>query len=273
MVCRMLEQLGLFVGSKKDDNNEALFFYRLNNWAAAIGFARYDYPHNLALMNPGCRKEIVDAFTYHLGSWRRRVFLGWKNAFRYRDIRDLDFPWGWKEPQNTFMLDFWKEVFPEAKVIHIYRNPIDSTVSFLHRDLTRYNRFSLNWKKKLKRDLLVSHKYHQNFRLGTLQDGYALWSEYVGKALSWEPVYGKRMMSVKYEDFLETPAELLAKLSAFSGLNPGSEEIEKVVSAVKAERKYAFLQHDDYCDFYRTIQDDPLMQQLGYNALITDTAS
>jgi hypothetical protein len=269
MVCGMLEQLGLFVGDKKDDNNESLFFYKLNNWAASVGFARYDYPHNLALMNPNCQQEVVAAFSYHLGSWRRQAYLGWGKFFQYKDIRQLDMPWGWKEPQNIFMLDFWKEIFPEARIIHIYRNPIDCTASFLERDLERRNRFELNWKKRLKRNLLIGHKYHQNFRLNTLQDGYELWAEYVDKAISWESVFGERMLSVKYEDFLSEPVKHLVSLAAFAGLDAGREKIENVARSVKADRKYAFLQHEAHHAFYQSIKDQPLMRQLGYDNLQT----
>ncbi|MEZ5023867.1 MAG: sulfotransferase [Chitinophagales bacterium] len=53
---------------------------------------------------------------------------------RFKDIRDLDIPWGWKEPRNSFTLEFYKELFPDAKIIHIYRNPIDSANSYLKRD-------------------------------------------------------------------------------------------------------------------------------------------
>jgi len=269
MVCEMLEQLGLFVGAKKDDNNESLFFYKLNNWAATVGFARYDYPHNLSLMNPNCRQEVINAFTHHLGSIRRYEYLGGSKFFRYSDIRQLDIPWGWKEPQNTFMLEYWKDIFPEAKIIHIYRNPIDCTASFLQRDLERRNRFDLNWKKRLKRFFLIGHKYHQNFRLNHLQDGYDLWEEYVEKARSWEPEFGERMISVKYEDLLEDPVGHLSQLAAFAGLQAGMDKIESAARVVKAGRKYAFLQDEKHLAFYYTIKDRPLMQQLGYDNIIS----
>ncbi len=34
-----------------------------------------------------------------------------------------DNPWGWKDPRTTLFLDFWKERFPQAAFIFLYRSP------------------------------------------------------------------------------------------------------------------------------------------------------
>ena len=147
MITEMLEQLGLFVGDQKDDNCESLFFYKINKWAFRIGISKIDMPDNMKLMSPSCKNEIITSFDYFLGSWRRWVYLGKKYFFKYNSIKDIDFAWGWKEPLNTFTIDLWKEIFPEAKIIHIYRNPLDSAASFIKRDAVKRNAFKLSWKK------------------------------------------------------------------------------------------------------------------------------
>lgn len=65
-------------------------------------------------------------------SSKRKLFLGDKYS-KYNNIKDLDIPWGWKDPKNSFTIDLWKEIFPNAKVLHIYRNPIDSISSFIEK--------------------------------------------------------------------------------------------------------------------------------------------
>jgi hypothetical protein len=267
MVTKMLENLGLFVGTKKEVNNEALFFWHINNWIFDICMSRADLPHNYRYMNPATRKVLETDLKWFTQSWRRYSFLGWDKLFRYRDIRDLDIPWGWKDPKNTYTIDLWKTVFPEAKVLHIYRNPIDSVSSFIERDLAMKNRFRHNWKKKIKRSLLISNNYHSNFRLHSLEEGYNLWEEYVSRCLSLEAEFSG-MLHVRYEDFLENPAVHLEQIARFCGLTPSAAAIEQEVRSVKSDRAFAFLKNPASVEVYQKIRQLPIMQQLGYQNIV-----
>jgi hypothetical protein len=264
MITELLQQLGLFVGEKLDDNHESLFFFDLNKWIFEVGIAKTDYPTNLQFMNPNCKTEIINVLDYHMSSSRRKKYLGNKS---FKDIRDIDFKWGWKEPRNSFTLEFFKELFPEAKVIHIYRNPIDSANSYLKRDIERRNQFSLTWKKKIKRHFLIAKKYHQNFRLNNLQDGYDLWKEYVAKSFGWESVFKERMLTIKYEDFLDQPFEILKKLADFCDLKAEDAHLKKLVEQVNATRKYAFLADQESMEFYSKIKNEDWMKRLHYDSI------
>ncbi len=265
MITKFLEQLGLFVGHEKDNNHESLFFFDLNKWIFDVGISKVDYPLNLQFMNPNCKEEVISVIDYHLSGPRKRKFLG---RHSFKDIRDIDFNWGWKEPRNTFTLEFYKELFPKAKVIHIYRNPIDSANSYLKRDFVRRNAFNLTWKKKLKRKFLISKKYHQNFRLNSIEDGYQLWDEYVSKSFSWEEEFGDSMLTLKYEDFLDQPAQYLQELANFCGLNVTDEKINSAIVNVDASRKYAFTSDDKLVNFFHKIKNDEWMIRLGYNEIL-----
>ena len=142
MITKMLEGLGLFMGKQQEKNAESLYFYHINNWIFRICYARADMPHNVRYLNPTTKQILLQSMEYQLQSSRRYVYLGWKHFFTYKNIKNLDIPWGWKDPKNTFTYDLWKEIFPQAKVIHIYRNPIDSVSSFIHRDLENKNAYS-----------------------------------------------------------------------------------------------------------------------------------
>jgi hypothetical protein len=264
MITEFLDQLGLFVGEKLDVNHESLFFFDLNKWIFEVGIAKTDYPYNLQLMNPNCKTEIVKALDYHMSSGRRKKYLGNR---RFKDIRDIDFKWGWKEPRNSFTLEFFKELFPEAKVIHIYRNPIDSANSYLKRDIERRNSFRLNWKKKIKRHFLIANKYHQNFRLNNLQDGYDLWKEYVSKSFEWEAVFKDRMITLRYEDFLDSPFEYTKALAQFCNLEAEDAAIKKLVEQVNSTRKYAFTTDPESMNFYQKIKNEDWMKRLKYDTI------
>ncbi len=266
MITKMLEGLGLFVGHRKEVNNEALFFYNINNWIFKICHARADLPHNLRYLNPMTKKILVQSLTYLLGSVRRLSFLGVNKFFTYKSIQSLDIPWGWKDPKNTFTYDIWKEIFPDAKIIHIYRNPIDSVSSFIVRDLEVKNKYRLSWRKKLKRLLLVSNRFHPNFRLFSLEEGYNLWEEYVSKAFALENDETK-ILHIRYEDFLAKPQDNLSLMATFCGLAVDEGLLARQADMVKKDRGYAFLGNPEYLRVYHTIKDKPLMQKLHYDKL------
>lgn len=266
MLTQMLEGLGLFVGVKKEVNHEALFFWDINNWIFDLCCSRPEMPHNLRYLNPAAKAVIEQDLAWFTQSFRRYSYLGSDKFFKYKDIRDLDIPWGWKDPKNTFTIDLWKSLFPDAKVLHIYRNPIDSVSSFIERDLVMKNKFRHNWKKRLKRAFLVSHRYHANFRLHSLEEGYQLWAEYVGKCLTLDASF-PQIMHVRYEDFLANPSEYLTKMADFCGLPAQPEAIEEQVKNVKADRAYAFVKKPEAVAAYQKVRNEPLMLQLGYDQI------
>ena len=49
ILTRILEKLGLFVGCRKDENNEALFFLKFNDWILKQANATWDNPYNYKL--------------------------------------------------------------------------------------------------------------------------------------------------------------------------------------------------------------------------------
>lgn len=266
MITSMLEKAGLYVGHRKEVNEEALFFYKLNNWIFKICHARADLPHNLRYLNPVTKKILIQSLTYHLHSIRRISFLGIDKFFAYKDLRNLDIPWGWKDPKNTFTYDIWREIFPEAKIIHIYRNPIDSVSSFITRDLDVKNEYRLTWKKKVKRLFLLSYRFHPNFRLFSLEEGYNLWEEYVSKAFSLDDGTTD-ILHIRYEDFLAQPEKNLSTLVNFCGIEIDDSKIMDITKDVKKDRSYAFVNNPEYIKIYESIKDKPLMRQLLYDKL------
>lgn len=265
MVTQMLKDLGLFVGEDLDINCESKYFYKINYWAFRIGVSKPDYPDNMQYMVPACKEVVLDGLDYYMQANKRKAYLGNR---KLKDIRDLDIPWGWKEPKNTFTIDLWKQLFPGAKIIHIYRNPLDSVNSYIKRDAEIRNRFQLTWKKKLKRFLMISDKYHQNFRMVDHQSAFPVWKSYVEKAMSLHQTYPQDIVTVKYEDFLDAPETHLKSILDFIQLPYQEENLKKITSQVKPERRYAFLQDPESVEFYKSIQDLPIMKELGYYELV-----
>ncbi|MFN8282889.1 MAG: sulfotransferase [Chitinophagales bacterium] len=265
MITKMLENLGLFVGAEKEINHEAIFFWEINNWIFDLHTSTAEKPYNMRFRNPSCDKVVLESLDYFLQSSRRKKYLG-NFTTKYKNIKDVDFPFGWKDPKNTFTIDFWKHIFPNPKIIHIYRNPIDSVSSYIERDLIKYNQFDWTWKKKLKRDFLISNNFHRNFRLTTIQEGFDLWQEYVEKAASLKHEFPD-YLEIKYEDFLANPFELLKQLAQFSDLNSNEEKVKNEIKDIKKDRAFAFVNNAEYYNIYQQLKDNTIMQQLGYGNL------
>ena len=116
MIVNALEYLGLFVGCRKDPNHEARFFTKLNDWMLRQANASWDNPMRFKLLERFHIDNIKRVLRMHMSGVRRIEFLGLYKSLRYKDIRSLDFPWGWKDPRNTFTIDIWNELFPNAKI-------------------------------------------------------------------------------------------------------------------------------------------------------------
>ncbi len=121
MIAKMLEDLGLFSGVRKDRNHEAMFFQKLNDWIFRQCGTTWDHPASIQyLMDNRDVRAMVENYTrYTLQTPRSIGYLGWKRYTQYRNISHLDIPWGWKDPRNTYTLPIWMDLFPGARVIHI----------------------------------------------------------------------------------------------------------------------------------------------------------
>lgn len=117
------------------DNSEAVFFLWLNGWLLLQSGGAWDYPEPIdsLIKDEENFLFLTDCLSDQLKALRAASFLGIGNFLRYPSIGNLDIPWGWKDPRNTFTLPFWLKLFPQAKVIHISRHGVDWTRPDAHR--------------------------------------------------------------------------------------------------------------------------------------------
>jgi hypothetical protein len=247
MVSRLLEAMGLFVGQRKEYNNEALFFLRLDEWIFLQSCASWENPlpiHYL-LANKEIRAMAADyTARYLIESPRAISFLGWKKYARYRSLHNLSTPWGWKSPLSTFTLPLWLDIFPSAKVIHIYRHGVDVAYSLRERaikDLRRTRAKELYYRLRFLHWLRPKvGGFIHGVRITSLEGGFSLWEEYVSEACRHVAALGARAMEVRYEDVLEDPLPPLRKMAEFCGLEVTNEALANVAREVKPERAYAY---------------------------------
>lgn len=279
MLTRLLGQLGVFMGARKTENEEALFFYEINKWMLAQAYAEWINSSNFLRVDATFRDEMIRVADYHLRSFKSREFVGIRNFLRYRDIRQLDFPWGWKDPYNTLTIDIWKELFPRARLLHIYRNPIDVAESLRNREklIKRdFHKWIRLWRGLSPKEIFLvgNMGYFRNTtHLLEIRKGISLWEEYLNKAVSMDGTFGSRLLHVRYESFLEKPEEILKTILDHIGLKADDEAVSQTAQTVNRGRRYAFLGNKELLETYRQIKDTELMRRLDYSNIEEEVAN
>ena len=208
LLSKLLENAGIFMGNKKEINNEALFFLKFNEYIFKQASASWDSPINLKFTNNFFKENIKRIFKKRANSPLIIKYLGIKKFLKYRTLERLPTQWGWKDPRNTFTLEIWRELYPDAKVIHIYRNPVDVANSLKVRSL-------LNQEKKKSRPIktvigdyfLKSSVINDSFKVQNLNQGYELWKEYVEKSYTYSNV-----LHIKFEDLVNNSKQHLSAI-------------------------------------------------------------
>ncbi len=241
MLAKILEKLGLFVGVRLDENHEPLFFANLNNWLMRQCGAEWDHPEPFHCLTeaPDVQAWIVDRLNCFLHSPRVMFYLGVYRYLRWRTPFCLDHSWGWKEPRNTYTLPLWLELFPQAKVVHIYRHGVDVAQSLKVRaekqfSASRAKTFYMDWLK------VRPPEATNTIRCLQLEGGFSLWEEYMAEARRHMGRLGEQAIEIPYETLLENPAHWLDKLTEFCGLTLKKQQIEAVARRLHQDRSYGY---------------------------------
>ncbi len=269
MLTRILEKLGLFVGWRKEENNEALFFLKFNDWLLKQAHATWDNPYNYKLAGEDFKELMANLARKYIRSFRRIEFLGFGKFLKYKSLKDLDFPWGWKDPRNTFTLDIWLKVFPNAKIIHIYRNPIDVAKSLRKRALKHKKELKWNLKKELYMHLTLGYIGYGDFiREENIFEGIKLWEEYVSNVFELEKKFHLDVLHIKYEDFLGNPLEFVKLILSKIGMSCEKHKIIEATKDINPQRKYAFLANRQLIQIYKSIKNRKLLLKLDYDNIV-----
>lgn len=273
MIANTLGRLGLFMGADLEKNNESKFFIRLNAWLLRECGAKWDrpIPVSMLLNDSNLAKLTIDYLSYQL----QKLPISQYSGLRRFVACDLPFsphsPWGWKDPRNTYTLPVWLQIFPNAKVLHVYRNGIDIASSLKVR--AENDLVSLGKRHELLKKISFYRfsKKHRGFTgsptVLDIHNGFSLWEHYIETAFSYERELGVRMHHVRYEDFLENPIEQMATISNFCGLSATVDEINRSVRDIRQSRSFAFQKDPVLMEFYREVKNSGWMQKLGYGTL------
>lgn len=253
LLSKMLETKNdIFWGSKMGKvNNESLFFQSVNKAVLKLANASWDCPEMLDHCNDFYNQQALNYIVNALESYKKVDFWGQKVLIG-ENFHTVKRKWGWKDPRTTLLIDIWQKVFPQMKAIHIYRNPLDVSLSLQKRQVKYEEKFigQLNQNKNLPPSGGVS------FRVNHLTEGLKLWEYYTKKALN----FTGNIIHIPYESLLTEPLDVLERLSNFL-------EIELPLNfdfKVDASRANAYKNQDIEHEILNTFNDSPIVQKLKY---------
>lgn len=270
MTTEFLQQSGIFLGDKRNHyvNKESFFFQQINQWILNQYGARWDLPESIQFQSEFQKKNILRVVRKRLSSFETRKYFGGRFSLNSHNLLKYYKNFGWKDPKTTLCIDIWGKIYPNAKIIHIYRIPIDVALSLQKRELHIERHFKPNWKTNLK-ELTLSPKsiYNQSNRVQKLEEGFKVWEFYTSKGLQAN-AYFKNVLHLRYEDILSDPKHKLELVTNFCKISPERNLIDNIIRKINVDRKYSFLKNDEGLALYEIIKDHPLMKKLNYNKII-----
>ena len=272
LLSRTLTQMGVAMGENLSHNHEEPFFSMINDWLMSLAEASWANPSSVSLLLENA--ELRAAAARHMRALLRSPHTArargwaWYRASRFGSDLSAPTNWGWKDPRNTFTLPLWLDLFPNAKVLHIYRNGIDVARSLQVRAEADVGRISqwvdevspVQFLRALPRPPITI-----SLRCLALERAFELWEQYTATAESaLESLLPGRALAIQYEEFLASPADGLRQLDAFLASGCSTATLESIASQFRPDRGEAYKSDPDLVRFRESVKDRPQMQRYGY---------
>lgn len=266
MVSGLLRDMGLFVGSDlfDDIHNESKYFLETNEELLRRIGGFWDRVDNIKyfLENDDLCEMTAKCLDADINSSKIKKFAG-----KYKTIKSIDRPWGWKDPRTMVTASLWFRLFPNAKIVYIARNGIDVASSLKVREIKNLEKRKIKYAKKFKNSLslhskLESSGYKGSARCLSLEGGFSLWEDYVEFAERTISEMKNERIIIKYEDILKEPVKYLKELADFCGLS--QDRVEELAGTIKPGRGSAYLNDPELKEFYDTVKDTKWMKEYGY---------
>jgi hypothetical protein len=218
MVTKLLESLGVFMGSAQlPDTSEAISFHLHNVAMLELASATWDQPDPLA--------ELLEA-----DLWRERFASAaesWMHGLSTRkywgrslqeDTWNSDGAWGWKDPRNTITLPVWLRLFPRARVVNVVRDA-DAVANSLR--VRSEHALAAGRSASL---LVLDHDIAIRLR-----DRYVAYAD-----AHLEYVDASRQLTICYEDVVASPRDAVERLRCFAAPSASDECIARSALSVRA---------------------------------------
>lgn len=164
------------------------------------------------------RQKLEGAAGAHDGLARWRLTMrDLATAVRTRGSRPPQQPWGWKLPELMFVLPEVCSFFPDARVIHLVRHPVDSSLRRTHMTSRMNNPIGKMALPAAYRGLGLdpSRARHDEKHLRNAVS----WAFQVGSVARWARANlpEDRYLEIRYEDIYTQTSEVQRLMAAFTG--------------------------------------------------------
>lgn len=255
---RSLQQAGIFMGAKRESNDESTFFLRLNNWLLrqSGGSWHHPDPFDTAMDCTSYKELLIDHIHFRLKDIEAIGYWGLKKP--YKEYRG----WGWKDPRNTFTLDFWLSMFPDAKIISIRRHGIDVASSLNQR--YKKNQKKYNSLPAIKKHLLNRKRalrgYGDSPLSSDLYESFKLWEKYELKVEEHNLTHN--ILNLTFESFGDDMREQSVKLAEFLDMDNSDELYMLINSSFDKSRVNAWKKQKELVAFSSKVACN--LESLGY---------
>ena len=218
---RALELLGLQIGQHLDSHREPRPLQKLHeDYLQRVGAAWHNpQPFLKWIETPEGKQDCISYLRTNVRRDFARVF-GYRRNSRGLWLRvRLNFGarWGWKEPRTTLFAPTWLEIFPEARIVHVVRDPLAAASSIRKRELKFQaagdpptpNLADLDYCRQLVQTYLAA-----------------------GERLADSPNYHR----LQFEELQENPPAMLEQLANFCGLRATTRQLANAAASIRPAR-------------------------------------
>ena len=264
IIAKLLRGLGLFTGATLEQNDEPPLLIAINDHLLSFAHASWDVPAPFANV---CHNPLI---INRLAEVAAELLTSPQNLSSYfpqnQSQRGLPTkPWGWKDPRNTITLPVWLKVFPNLKVVYVYRNGVDVACSLRRRAEQDFERFLT-----CPLGSVAAKAQFLSLRCLTLENAFQLWEDYYFSWKDFLAACGEEALPVKpvcYEDFLQSPVDTTLAIAEHIGLEVTKDMVATACNSVQPARRYAFLRDPELHAFYQSTKDSEAMAYFGYSNL------
>ena len=249
LLARMLMGMGLFLGHRRDRNEEARTFQELNKWLLLQAGGAWDFPPPPSRFgDPAAVSLCLDFVTGITNSPWMSFYRGRPTWTRGQQPVRFDQAWGWKDPRNTVTLPLWARLYPDARVIYLDRHGVDVAASLVRRHQRRTASTRAEFARKQYRWWLNLRRRRVETARHTLEDALALWSQYQQLSQLGPDLFQAGFLRVRYEDLVTDPAAVMRRVGDHAGLGDGP--VPAAVTALPdPTRAFAYRTDEDLLAF------------------------
>ena len=262
LITNILNDNDIFIGSKVDENNESIFFQRINKWILSCIGSSWDNPITLSDLNDDDIYLLCNKIKIVLNNRiARSLYFGKYALLSKNTFYNQTSHWLWKDPVNIFTLPVWIKLFPDSKIVNIVRHPLDVSLSIVNRQkkIKKIDKNSLfpNFISFLL-PLLSINKGNvlRSFNVNSINDALDLYYKYF---LQIEDNLSKydNIYNIRFEDLISDSQIVLKNLFKFLNIHITDECLHIINQNINKNKLYVYKrQKIDY--------DYRLLEKINY---------